>query len=67
MNQAGQMTWSPDGGLSEGVLHFRLKPFDPWRPYTEFPEYSKPDLPIGSEGYSTFVALIRQNWEYVRS
>lgn len=66
MNHSGQMTWSPNGGPSEGVLHLRLNPFDPWKPYTEFPEHSKPDLPSTSEGYSTFIALIQHKWEYVR-
>lgn len=66
MNTTGQMTWSPNGGASEGVLHLRLKPFHPWRPYTEFPEYCKPDFPATSAGYSTFLALMKQKWQYIR-
>ncbi|OKH17043.1 hypothetical protein NIES208_11000 [[Limnothrix rosea] IAM M-220] len=60
------MTWSPNGGTSVGVLHLRLSSFEPWKPYTEFPKYHKPDLPSSSEGYATFLALIQQKWEYIR-
>ncbi|ANV85369.1 hypothetical protein AWQ21_13960 [Picosynechococcus sp. PCC 7003] len=66
MQAAGQMTWSPNGGASEGVLHLRLKAFDPWRPYTEFPEFYKPDFPSTSAGYATFLSLIRNQWQYVK-
>ncbi len=66
MKQVGQMTWSPNGGTSVGVLHLRLNAFEPWKPYTEFPNYQKPDLPSSSEGYATFLSLIQQKWEYVR-
>ena len=66
MNQIGQMTWSPNGGASEGLLHLRMNAFDPWKPYTDFPSYAKPDLPSSSEGYATFLALIQQKWEYIK-
>lgn len=66
VKQIGQMTWSPNGGASVGVLHMRLNAFDAWKPYTEFPEHSKPDLPSSSEGYATFLALIQAKWEYIR-
>lgn len=66
MNQIGQMTWSPNGGASVGVLHLRLNAFEPWRPYTDFPHYHQPDFPATSKGYATFLALSKQKWQYVR-
>jgi hypothetical protein len=66
INQPGQMTWSPEGGASTGILHLRLSPLESWKPYTEFPDHSKPDFPSTSKGYATFVALIKQQWQYVR-
>ena len=61
----GQMTWRPEGALSVGVLHLRLSPFEPWRPYTEFPEYAMPDPPGFSEGYATCMSLLRQQWQLI--
>ncbi len=65
MDKIGQMTWRPNGISSVGVLHLRMTPHEPWRPYTEFPDYRQPDLPASSEGYATFIALMRANWKHV--
>ena len=60
---SGQMTWRPDGASSAGMLHLRHQPSEPWRPYTEFPEYFRKD-PFGfSEGYATFLELLKQEWQ----
>ncbi|AFY39402.1 hypothetical protein Lepto7376_3173 [[Leptolyngbya] sp. PCC 7376] len=66
MKQVGQMTWSPTGGSSVGVLYLRMSAVDPWKPYTEFPNHNKPDLPSSSDGYATFLSLIQKKWEYIR-
>jgi hypothetical protein len=58
----GQMTWKPPG-LTEPALHLRLYEADPWRPYTEFPQYAVPDPPDFSEGFATFMELLRQKWQ----
>lgn len=58
----GQMTWRPDGRISAGKLHLRLKSWEPWRPYTDFPQYILPDPPGFSEGYATFLALRKEKW-----
>jgi hypothetical protein len=68
MNQnspTGQMTWRPDGTISTGKLHLRFKPWECWRPYTEFPEYALPDPPGFSEGYATSLALLKEKWQLV--
>ncbi|MGK7877615.1 MAG: hypothetical protein AB4426_31235 [Xenococcaceae cyanobacterium] len=59
----GQMTWSPDGTSSSGILHLRYHPLEKWRPYTEFPEYFRPDPPGFSQGYATFIALLKEKWQ----
>ncbi len=58
----GQMTWRPPGA-SEPILHLRLSPYEPWRYYKEFPEYVLPDPPTFSDGYATFIALLKQKWQ----
>ena len=58
----GQMTWKPPG-LSDVFLHLRLRDVDPWQPYTAFPQYRIPDPPGFSEGYATFLALLKQDWQ----
>ncbi|MEH2091492.1 MAG: hypothetical protein V7K61_32985 [Nostoc sp.] len=60
--QAGQMTWRlPDS--SECALHLRHNASEPWRSYKEFPQYFLPDPPGFSEGYATFLALLKKNWQ----
>jgi hypothetical protein len=59
---SGQMTWKVPGA-SECSLHLRRHPSEPWRHYKEFPEYSLPDPPDFSEGYATFLALLKKNWQ----
>ncbi len=58
----GQMTWRPEGAPSAEMLHLRHHPSEPWRPYTDFPEYVFPDPPGFSEGYATFLALLKKEW-----
>lgn len=60
---AGQMTWRPDGSGLAGMLHLRNRPSDSWRPYTDFPQYILPDPPGFSEGYATFIALLKKKWQ----
>lgn len=61
----GQMTWRPPGA-TDAHLHLRRSPIEPWRSYTEFPEYMVPDRPNFSEGYLTFLALLKQNWQSIK-
>ncbi|NEP16606.1 MAG: hypothetical protein F6J97_06820 [Leptolyngbya sp. SIO4C1] len=60
----GQMTWRPEG-TNNTALHLRLDASEPWQHYSQFPEYALPDPPEFSEGYATFLALLKQNWEIV--
>ncbi|MEH2031357.1 MAG: hypothetical protein V7K67_17110 [Nostoc sp.] len=60
--QTGQMTWRLPGS-SECALHLRHHPSEPWRSYKEFPQYILPDPPGFSEGYATFLALLKKNWQ----
>jgi hypothetical protein len=61
----GEMTWKPPG-TTECVLHLRLNSADPWRHYREFPEYAVPDPPDFSEGFATFMALLKQKWSVIK-
>ncbi len=58
----GEMTWKPDGTMGR-VLYLRMKPHEQWRCYKEFPQYFIPDSPGNSQGYNTFVSLLRQQWK----
>lgn len=62
---SGQMTWKSSG--QDCTLFLRHSPSDPWRHYGEFPELIKPDMKHMSQGFATFVSLLRCNWESVRS
>lgn len=62
--RAGQMTWKTPGS-SDCALHLRFSEIDPWRPYQEFPEYCLPDPPGFSQGYATFLALLKKNWQSI--
>ena len=60
----GQMAWKvtgPDGRS----LHLRHNASDPWQSYQDFPEYAKSDPPSFSEGYATFLALLKAGWEVI--
>ena len=61
----GQMTWRPSGNTSCGKLHLRLKPWEAWKPYTDFPEYALPDPSGFSEGYATCMALLKEKWQLI--
>ncbi|MEH2243703.1 hypothetical protein [Nostoc sp.] len=58
----GQMTWRL-AGSEESALYLRHNASEPWRLYKEFPEYVLPDPPSFSEGYATFLALLKKNWQ----
>lgn len=60
----GQMTWRVPGA-KEPALHLRHNPSEPWRLYREFPQYTHPDPPEFSEGYATFIALLKKGWEVI--
>jgi hypothetical protein len=59
---AGQMTWKVPGS-TDCSLHLRHNDTEPWRPYQDFPEYALPDPPGFSQGYATFIALLKKNWQ----
>lgn len=60
----GQMTWKPPG-TTDCALHLRHAPSDPWKFYQEFPQYVLPDPPEFSQGYATFIALLKKGWKAV--
>lgn len=67
---AGQMCWlSASGPDGEKILHLRLKPHDPWKPYTALPQLSVPDyqIPGGSKGWATYQRLFRAGWQLLPS
>jgi hypothetical protein len=65
---AGQLCWLPKfGGNGQLILHLRLKPYEQWKPYTAFPEFSVPDYPIanGSRGWATNQKLLKAGWTLI--
>jgi hypothetical protein len=61
----GQMCWlSKFGGNGELILHLRLEPYHPWKPYTHFTGLAIPDHPIpgGSKGFATSQKLLAAGW-----
>lgn len=60
----GQMTWKIEGAM-DSELHLRHHPSEQWRRYRDFPQYVLPDPPGFSEGYATFLALLKENWQTV--
>ncbi len=63
----GQMCWLAKFGSESKILHLRLQPHHPWKPYNLFPGCSVPDynVPGGSKGLATFQSLHRAGWEMV--
>ena len=61
----GQMLWKLEG--SDRILHLRHSPLEAWRPYEEFPQYALPDPQGFSKGIATFMALLKKNWEAIKS
>jgi hypothetical protein len=67
---SGQMCWLASFSTNgEKILHLRLKPYDPWKPYTAFASYRIPDylIPNGSKGWATSQHLLKAGWEIIPS
>jgi len=65
-----QLCWLPSFGTSDQkILHLRIAPNEPWRPYTAFPQYAVSDYPIpsGSKGWVTYQKLKQSGWVLVSS
>jgi hypothetical protein len=65
-----QMCWlAKMGGDGEKILHLRLEPNQPWKPYKAFPMIAVPDYPIpgGSKGWATYQKLFKAGWTLVSS
>ena len=60
----GEMTWRPEG-ISDCILHLRHSATEPWQFYQDFPQYVLPDPPDFSEGYATFIALLKKGWKAI--
>lgn len=61
----GQMCWrSKFGGNGDLILHLRLDPHKPWKPYTQFPHLTVPDynVPGASKGFATSQKLLSAGW-----
>jgi hypothetical protein len=66
----GQLCWiARFGGNGEKILHLRLEPSQPWKPYTFFPGLAVPDYPIprGSKGWATCQRLLKADWKLIPS
>jgi hypothetical protein len=64
----GQMSWvSKFGGNGELILHLRLTPHQPWKPYSHFIGLKVPDHPIagGSKGFATCQQLLKAGWTLI--
>jgi hypothetical protein len=64
----GYMCWLPKlSSNSDKILHLRLKPHEPWKPYTAFPQHSVPDYRIlgGSKGWATYQKLLQEGWALI--
>jgi hypothetical protein len=62
-DRVGQMTWKPDGAIESGILHLRYSDEDIWQPYTDFPDRALEDPEGCSQGYATFLSLLKQKWQ----
>ncbi|MBD2022770.1 hypothetical protein H6F43_21540 [Leptolyngbya sp. FACHB-36] len=63
-----QMCWLSASGPNETkILHLRLQPGQPWKPYTAFPQFAAPDyrIPGGSKGWATYQKLIKAGWALI--
>ncbi|QYO62677.1 hypothetical protein [Leptolyngbya sp. 7M] len=67
---SGQICWL-EGFATNGekILHMRLQPHEPWKPYTAFPGLSVPDydIPRGSKGWATCQMLLKAGWKLIPS
>ena len=61
----GQMLWKRDG--DDRALHLRHHDGEPWLPYHEFPDYVLPDPDGFSQGFATFLALLKKGWVAIQS
>jgi hypothetical protein len=64
----GQMCWlTKFGGNGELILHLRLEPHQPWKPYALCPGLAVPDYPIpkGSKGWATYQKLFQAGWTLI--
>lgn len=65
---SGQMCWlSSPKNENQLILHLRERSFDPWLPYTAYPQYKVSDHPIpnGSKGWSTCQELRQAGWTLI--
>lgn len=65
-----QMCWLSKTGVDgEKILYLQVVPHEPWRPYTDFPQYAVPDyrIPGGSKGWATYQKLRQAGWSLVHS
>jgi hypothetical protein len=66
----GQMCWLPHrDNNSKIMLHLREYPYQSWRPYTSYSQYSVPDYPVpgGSKGWATYQKLREAGWTLIAS
>jgi hypothetical protein len=69
-NMTRQMSWlSALGSDGEKILHLRLEPNQPWKPYYACLQFAVPDYPVprGSKGWATYQKLMKAGWELVPS
>jgi hypothetical protein len=62
-----QMCWLPSSNIEDEdslILHLREQVFDPWLPYTMFPQHKASEYPMaaGSRGWSTYHRLRQAGW-----
>lgn len=65
---SGQLCWLPKFGADgQLVLHLRLKPYQPWKPYTAYPGLCVADYPMaeGSKGWATSQKLLQAGWTLI--
>lgn len=67
---SGQMCWLTTlGADGEKILHLRMHPNEPWKPYTSCLSQLVPDyiIPKGSKGWATYQKLLLKGWTLVPS